>query len=708
MKDNPKVLLTLVGCSVAFLIVCSLCVPSVLGAYFYLVSRSTPVAQATEPEMLQRPTNTLEPVETAPAPSETVPAPVDTPVLVPTLPTPTVVGSSILPAVPAQEPGDETKSTFENTTVPINDPIDLARRLHGKQDLPRSLEFPVETYQVGDSRSFWVTNSDTNQNSQVMASLAYITDHVYFWVEDGVRYNSRDLQELVETFETQIYPRNREFFGSEWTPGVDADPRLYILYARGLGGSVAGYYSPADQYLPVVREDSNGHEMFLFSADHVDLDEEFAYGVLAHEFQHMIHWYRDRNEETWMNEGFADLAMFLNNYSIGGQDRAYVQMPDIQLTDWPVDPPNRSAHYGAAFLFLTYFLDRFGEEATKALVAEPANGMVSIDKVLAALGATDGLTGETVGADDVFSDWVVASFLQDKSVADGRFTYHNYPGAPDPDVTEIIEDCPAQTGGREVSQYGVDYVSLRCRGEYILRVQGAQQVGVLPVEPHSGTYMFYSNQGDESDMTLTRTFDFTSYDGPLTLSYWTWYDLEKDYDYLYLTASLDGENWQILTTPSGTADDPVGNSYGWGYNGLSGDGPAWIQEQVDLSQFAGKQVQIRFEYITDAAVNGEGFLLDDVAVPETGYFTDFESDDGGWSPQGFVRIQNVLPQTFRLSLICLGRGDPTVEQIELSEDNLLEMPITIDGDVREIILAISGVTRFTRQDAVYDLSILPR
>jgi hypothetical protein len=152
----------------------------------------------------------------------------------------------------------------------------------------------------------------------------------------------------------------------------------------------------------------------------------------------------------------------------------------------------------------------------------------------------------------------------------------------------------------------------------------------------------------------------------------------------------------------------VGNSYGWGYNGLSGDGPAWIQEQVDLSQFAGKQVQIRFEYITDAAVNGEGFLLDDVAVPETGYFTDFESDDGGWSPQGFVRIQNVLPQTFRLSLICLGRGDPTVEQIELSEDNLLEMPITIDGDVREIILAISGVTRFTRQDAVYDLSILPR
>jgi hypothetical protein len=701
MRDFPKILLALIGCLVAASIVCSLCVPTALGAYFYLNRRNTPIAQVTQTEPLQPPVTTLAPVETSPVP-------LYTPVQPTLLPTPTQAGPSILPALPVIPPGAETKFTLENTIVPINDPIDLARRLQGKQNLPRSLEFPVDTYQVGDRRSFWVTNSDTNQNSQVEASLAYVTDHVYFWVEEGVQYDNRDLRALVEAFESQIYPRTREFFGSEWTPGVDADPRLYILYTRGLGASVAGYYSSADQYLPVVRQDSNGHEMFLFSADHVDLDQEFAYGVLAHEFQHMIHWYGDRNEETWMNEGFSDLAMFLNGYSIGGADRAYVQTPDIQLTDWPADPPNRSAHYGAAFLFLTYFLDRFGEQATQALVAEPTNGMTSIDKVLAALGATDGLTGEAIGADDVFSDWVIASFLQDKNIADGRYTYHNYPNAPDPDVTEEIRSCPAQPGERDVSQYGVDYVSLQCRGDYLLRFEGAQKVSVLPTESHSGTFMFYSNQGDESDMTLTRSFDFTDYSGPLTMTYWTWYDLEKDYDYLYLTASVDGENWQILTTPSGTADNPAGNSYGWGYNGLSGGGPDWIQEQVDISQFAGKQVQIRFEYVTDAAVNGEGFLLDDVAVPEVGYFSDFESDDGGWSPQGFARIQNALPQTFQLSLIRLGRGGATVERIELPDDNIVEIPITIGGDTREIILVISGITRFTRQDALYNLSILNR
>ena len=139
----------------------------------------------------------------------------------------------------------------------------------------------------------------------------------------------------MENFEEKTYPTNREFFGSEWTPGVDADPHLFILYAGGLGGSVAGYFSSADEYLPVVQEYANGHEMFLMSTEHVDLDEQYAYSVLAHEFQHMIHWYRDRNEETWIDEGSAELAAFLNGYSVGGHDRVFASNPDIQLTDWP-------------------------------------------------------------------------------------------------------------------------------------------------------------------------------------------------------------------------------------------------------------------------------------------------------------------------------------------------------------------------------------
>lgn len=203
-------------------------------------------------------------------------------------------------------------------------------------------------------------------------------------------------------------------------------------------------------------------------------------------------------------------------------------------------------------------------------------------------------------------------------------------------------------------------------------------------------------------MTLTREFDFSDVSGPLEISYQTWYDLEEDYDYLYLVASTDnGETWQIVLTPSGTAEDPSGNSYGWGYNGTTN---AWIQETVDLSQFAGQKVLLRFEYVTDAAVNGEGLLLDDISIPAIDYFSDFESDDGGWQAAGFARVQNLLPQTFRLALIYKGKTI-RIENIILPADQAIEIPLSIGGDVDEIILTVSGTTRFTREVGAYSVEI---
>jgi hypothetical protein len=621
-------------------------------------------------------------------------------------PTPTNPAASPIPTLPLPESGSsgsitETLQVMENTIVPVNDPLNLAQRLEGKVKQPRNLEFPLATYQQGDQETFWVTDTDTSENFEVQATMEYATEHVYFWIEDGISFNQRQLERLVDTFETQIYPTNRAFFGSEWNPGVDADPRLYILYTRDMGKSIAGYFSTTDEYLPQVREYSNGHEMFVLSARYLALDEEYTYGVLAHEFQHMIHWNTDRNEEIWMNEGFSDVAMLLNNYDIGGADGYYTNDPDVQLTNWVSEYPESQSYYGGSFLFLTYFLDRFGEEATKALVARVDNGLVSIDNVLADLNAIDALSGKRINADDVFADWVVANFLQDERVSDGRYDYGIYPNAPRTNPTERIADCPSQPAEREVSQFGVDYIAFDCRkGDYSLHFEAPETVGILPANPYSGSYAYYSNKGDESDMTLTREFDFSNHTGPLTLRYWTWYDLEEDYDYLFVEASEDGENWQILTTPSGTPEDPSGNSYGWGYNGKSGNGPEWIQERLDISQFAGKKVQLRFEYVTDGAVNGEGFLLDDLAIDEIGYFTDFEQSSDGWQADGFVRIQNLLPQNFLLTIIRMG-DQTTVERIYLPEGNVLDLPLSFGNGVDEIAMVVSGSTRFTRQKASY-------
>ncbi len=174
---------------------------------------------------------------------------------------------------PATDAAYETLETLKNATVPVNDPRDLAERLLGIQDIP--LTFETNFPRLGDQRMFWVSNVDTNENFQITANLEYVTDHAYFWIEDGVSFDARELQRLGDAFENQIYPTNREFFGSEWSPGVDNDPHLYILLAENLGFRLAGYFSSADELHPLAHDYSNAHEMFLLNADNIDLGDEY-------------------------------------------------------------------------------------------------------------------------------------------------------------------------------------------------------------------------------------------------------------------------------------------------------------------------------------------------------------------------------------------------------------------------------------------------
>ena len=141
-----------------------------------------------------------------------------------------------------------TLDTLRNTVVPINDWLDPPCRLNGKCDIPETL--PSGPYQLGDKQTFWATNMSTNENFQLDASLKYLTDHAYFWVEDGVEVSLGNMAALMNAFENQIYPTNRAFFGSEWTPGVDEDPHIFILYARGLGTYMPGYFELGAEFHP--------------------------------------------------------------------------------------------------------------------------------------------------------------------------------------------------------------------------------------------------------------------------------------------------------------------------------------------------------------------------------------------------------------------------------------------------------------------------
>jgi len=604
---------------------------------------------------------------------------------------------------PADQVPIDTLKLLEGIMVPQDDLASLACRFKNVCNIPPTLPAPPAPFITGARQTFWVLSEDTNSYFQVQATLRYVTPHSYFWVEDSVFYNQQDVKNLLDVFENKIYPTDREFFGSEWTPGVDDDLHIYILYTSGLGATVGGGYSSTDEYPPQVNPYSNAHEMFYVSSSE-SLTDQYTYGSLAHEFQHMIHWFEDPNEPTFLNEGFSKLAEFLNGYPSGGDEQVFIANPDINLTDWIAGAAGADvAHYGASFLFTTYFLDRFGADTTKAMIHNQQNGLDKIDSTLAQRNITDPLSGKVISADDFFLDWAVTNYVNDVSVGDGRYFYHNYPAAPKASPTETISNCPAGPVSRTVNQYGADYIQVTCPGSHTLHFEGATSTRLLPADPHSGSYAFWSNLGDQSDMTLTHQLDLSGISGPVSMSYWIWYDVEKDYDYVYLETSSDGQHWSFLTTPSGTDSNPNGGSYGWAYTGQSN---GWIQESVDLSQFAGKQVSVRFEYLTDQGINGAGFILDDVSVPAIQYSTGFETDDNSWQANGFARIENTIPQTFRLALVTHAASSSTVQIIPVSADQSVDIPLNIgQNGVQDVVLVVSGTTRFTKELAPYQFSI---
>jgi immune inhibitor A len=338
-NNGSKAILIGIGVIIAVCCACALIVAAV-GVVAY--NRGTQTLETFDPNF------TLDPGTPTPAPEVTRP--------------------------PVENVSTDTIETLKNSIVPENNPYELACRLQGICNVAETLPPPAAPLEVGAQQQFWIANSNTDEHFQIDATLKYITPHTYFWAEDGADVNMNDLKSLMDTFENKIYPTDREFFGSEWTPGVDGDPHIYVVYSSNIGSTVAGYFSSADSYNPLVRKYSNGHEMYVLGTSQ-DLGDNYTYSTLAHEFVHMIQFPTDRNDVSWISEGFAELGAFLNGYDVGGADWLYTQNPDLQLNTWvDSNSPDFSSHYGASFLYLTYFLDRFGQDATKALTANHGCG----------------------------------------------------------------------------------------------------------------------------------------------------------------------------------------------------------------------------------------------------------------------------------------------------------------------------------------------
>lgn len=652
-------------------------------------------------------------VATATAPPRLSVPPTETPLASPDPPTPSST-AIVLPRPtntstpdPTPTPTLTTEERLLQAELPVRDLNKLALKFKGAaKSGPEISVPPANNFSLGDLDMFWVSDTTLQdpRQFQVTARLVYMTDHAYWWVQEGFSVPEADLIASAEQFENYTYPTTRSYFGSEWSPGVDNDVRIHILMGDIPG--VGGYYASSNEYSLFAEEYSNQREMFLVNLKAIQPGNDRFDGVLAHEFQHMIHWYQDPNEDTWLNEGLSELAQYLNGYDLSSFTDVYLEQPDIQLTAWGLEARTTGVDYGYSFLFSAYFLDKFGPEAVRQLVTHPGNGVTGIERTLQEMGK--GLT-----FDEIFADFIIANYLNDPRLDTGQWGY-TLSGfdLPVPSASAQHTTFPIKVS-ETVNQYGVDYIELISPAEttptdLMITFDGSTTVALLNNEPRSGRYQWYSNRGDAIDTTLTRAFDLGDL-SRATFKFWAWYDIEANWDYAYLTLSTDnGQTWQILPATTTTEANPVGNAYGPGFTGVSGTSPQWLEETADLTPYVGQEVLLRFEYITDDAVNLPGFAIDDISIPELGYFDDAEAD-GGWVSEGFIRPDNVLLQHFIVQIIEFGpQGQVTVRRMPLDLKNRGDYVMQGFGqEIQRAVLVISARSPVTTNPASYTYTIEP-
>ena len=583
--------------------------------------------------------------------------------------------------------------------LPEADIFDLTRRMRGRDGQPATEFQPVRAdppfEAVGTQVPFWTYDFAAKKPTRITATLQVLTDHAKWWVQNDVQVDIAQVRASATVFETQTYPTSRRIYGEEWTPGIDSDPHINILLAR-IPGAAAGYFNSSDELPLWVNEFSAEREMVYIAVGGLGLrpGSNTFNSTVAHEFCHMIQFGKRKRSAVWFNEGQAQLCESANGYA-PSHTQTFLQLPDTQLNDWP-ELEQSHAHYGVAHLFLEFARQQAGgDDLINAFMAKGIDTPADLDAVLRARGQR--------GIEELFLDFVAANAFIGSS-AEARYSYPNGlnvrtpAGAADQDRVTLGNTLTSST-----HEYAARYVELP-RAVMKVHFEGARETKLLPTTPHSGKAMWWSDRADGLDSMLTRTVDLRGATAP-KLSFWTWFEIEKDYDYAYVAVSTDGgARWTTLAAPATTTDDPNGTNLGHGFTDNSGGGrtPAWIQQEVDLSQYAGKEIQLRFEYVTDGALNLHGMAIDDITI--TGGLNDDAENDNGWKADGFVRSTNVVSQRLVVQLLRFTGSGTSVERRTVDAATL-DLDVDTSADRRPPLLAVTGFAVRTTQSVPFSVSV---
>lgn len=136
------------------------------------------------------------------------------------------------------------------------------------------------------------------------------------------------------------------------------------------------------------------------------------------------------------------------------------------------------------------------------------------------------------------------------------------------------------------------------------------------VKPFSGSRIYFGGKGQDGTPVLTNMtakVDLTKTSNP-SLNFKTWYDIEKGWDFATVQIREVGTTeWTCVQGNITTTEhDPQASVVV--PHGITGTSNGWVDGIFDLTAFKGKNVEVKFEYQTDAYSFGAGFYVDDIKL----------------------------------------------------------------------------------------------
>ena len=368
--------------------------------------------------------------------------------------------------------------------------------------------------------------------------------------------------------------------------------------------------------------------------------------TFAHEWQHLLQYYTDPNEDPWINEGLSDFAQTLVGY-VDGTKTVFERGADSHLycyqgfgtvrTQYNTNPRDCGgaqnslnvwdegapadvlADYGIVYQFTLFLYDRYGLDFISRLHRDGEHQ--SIAALNAALEA-EGVKDEY----QVIHDFQTMT-LVDRIVGDrfGIMLGRSKKSVTSKSVRSTINLAnPESYNDPGAAPNGADFVQLRNAGGATLRgvdlrsltFQGAKTVAPSPVtwtvvsdDPdRAGNPVLFSGNANSIDASIVVPVTVPA--GGADLTFLAKYGAEPGYDYGYVKVSTDGGKTYTAIAGDKTVPGPDGPS-------LNGTTNGFELHTFDLEAFAGKSVLLSFQYISDGGVNEGGLLIDDITVGGT-------------------------------------------------------------------------------------------